>query len=652
MHSPIPYPFSVDRMPLDISFVFEDERPAGKHGFLRAEGRYFVFEDGTRARFWGTNLNSAACFPAHEEADLLAARLASVGINLVRFHQIDAEWSTPNLFALSKGKRTRDASLDPESMDRLDYLIYALKAVGIYCYLDMFTYRKFRSDEGVEGALQLADAAKPYCIFSERLIELQKEVATRLWTHVNPYTSLAYCDDPVFVMAEIANECHLFTRGQPILLEPYRSEFLTLLKKWKEKRGISEDVLPLEKIDPNDLQNDLLNEFKTELQATYFARMHSHLRSLGVKIPITGTNMGHTPCNMKTHAEMDFTDDHAYLFHGKWMEFEKTFQSPSISLCEEPYLAHCVLSSYADKPLFISEWDMPWPNEFRAESVIYNAAIGCLQEWAGFAIHTYAYVSDLSDVKRLGCEVSSPKIGNTPYRTGLYSTWNDPAKFGLFYHAALITRRGDVSPAGEALTVCPISPHEYNWKGAYLHFEEHRVDTDLSFSRFEERPKEEMSLQLRSDTGELFRDRENGFGYVDTAKTKCFYGLLGGKRLPALSGMRVECRSDFAVIALSSLTNEDLPHSDNLLLTAVGRVQNTGFTTDGDRMTSIGSSPVMADAIRATVEIDTEVEDLVVWAIGAEGFYIGTVPTERENGKLRFTIGEESRSIYYLIVKA
>ncbi|MBQ8311172.1 MAG: hypothetical protein IJX80_09205 [Clostridia bacterium] len=652
MNNPIPYPFYSDRMPLDFSFVFAEELPAGKHGFLRAEGRYFVFEDGTRARFWGTNFNSGGCFPDHATAERLASRLAAVGINLVRFHQMDAEWSTPNLFAFSNGKRVCGASLDPVSLERLDYLIHRLKEAGIYCYMDMFTYRRFRSDEGVADVLSLADAAKPYCIFSRRLIELQKDLATRLWTHVNPYTGLAYCDDPVFVMAEIANECHLFTRGQPIVLEPYRTEFLNLLAQWRDANGILADALPIDTMDPNDLQNDLLNDFKTDLQRRYFAEMKAHLRDIGVKIPITGTNMGHTPCNMKAHADMDFTDDHAYLFRGKWMEFEKICQSVTISGCEEPYLAHCALSSDPDKPLFISEWDMPWPNDFRAESPIYSAAIGCLQEWSGFAIHTYSYSAELDDVRMLGREISSAKIGDTPYRVGLYTTWNDPAKFGLFYHAALMTRRGDVSPAKERRTVRPISKHEYNWKGAYLHFEEHRIDTDLSFDAFDERPNEEMETVLRSDTGELYRDRAMGFGYIDTPRTKCFYGMLGEKTLPVLDGMRVECRTDFAVIAISSLSVEEIRHSDNLLLTAVGRAQNNGFYMDGERLVSIGEPPVMIEPIRATVEIDTDVEGLVVRAIGAEGFYVGSVPTERGAGKLRFTIGDVSQSIYYLIFKA
>ena len=77
----IPYPFYYDDMPIDISFVFENEKPAGKHGFLKTEGRKFVFEDGTEARFWGTNFNGSACFPDHDYSEKVAKRLSKTGIN-------------------------------------------------------------------------------------------------------------------------------------------------------------------------------------------------------------------------------------------------------------------------------------------------------------------------------------------------------------------------------------------------------------------------------------------------------------------------------------------------------------------------------------------------------------------------------------------
>ena len=103
---------------------------------------------------------------------------------------------------------------------------------------------------------------------------------------------------------------------------------------------------------------------------------------------------------------------------------------------------------FFDKPMFVSEWDMPWPNAYRAESPILYAAVGSMQNWAGFAIHTYAYSNKLERMNILGKETSGSAIGGVAYREGIFSTWNDPSKFGLFYHAALITRRHDVNGDG------------------------------------------------------------------------------------------------------------------------------------------------------------------------------------------------------------
>ena len=68
-----------NKMPVDISFVFEDEKPAGKHGFTQAKGENLYFEDGTLAKFWGVMFNGAACFPPHERAEAVAEILRANG---------------------------------------------------------------------------------------------------------------------------------------------------------------------------------------------------------------------------------------------------------------------------------------------------------------------------------------------------------------------------------------------------------------------------------------------------------------------------------------------------------------------------------------------------------------------------------------------
>lgn len=644
----IPYPFFHDDVPIDISFVFEQERPAGKHGFLKVQGRDFVFEDGTPMKFWGTNFNGCGCFPDKSYAEKLAKRLAKIGINLVRFHQLDSQWHTPNIFAFTKGKRVTSGSFDPESMDRLDYLIHCLKREGIYCYMDMFTYRKFKSDEGVENAGALADAAKPYCIFSDKLIALQKDLCQRLWTHKNPYTGLPYCDDPVFVMAEIVNESDLFTKSHPIQAEPYKTEFLAKLDKWL---AANKYTLTSNDFDVLDYDNEILIDFKIELQEKYYIEMMDWMRQCGVKIPITGTNWTSSPANQKTQLVTDFIDNHSYFYDWRWGEFEKHCTNEAITQRSNSYLRYFALSAAKDKPTYISEWDMPWPNEYRAESPIYSAAVGMLQNWSGFAIHTYSYSTKLENMNMLGKEISAEKIGNVPYRQGIFSAWNDPAKFGLFYHAALITRRGDVSPAKNRKTVSPLSKTEFDWNAVNHAVEQTGLLSEYSFEKTLSPSPAYEKCDILSDTGELYRNWKKNFGYVNTAMTKCAYGFLAKNGTIDLSGVKIDCKTDFAVIAMSSLSQDSICESDNILLTAVGRAKNTDSKFEGDLMLDIGKPPVLIEVIEADISIETPISDLVVWAISAEGYYIGTVSTTYEDGKLNFTIGKQSQSMYYLIVK-
>ncbi len=645
----IPYPFFHDDVPVDISFVFEAEKPAGKHGFLKTEGRQFVFEDGTPVKFWGTNFNGWGCFPEKDYAEKLAKRLAKIGLNLVRFHQLDSEWHTPNIFAFTKGKRVTGGHLDPESMDRLDYLIYCLKKEGIYCYMDMFTYRRFKSDENVDNAENLLDAAKPYCVYNPRLIELQKELCTELWQHKNPYTELRYCDDPVFVLAEIVNESDLFTKSHPLLTEPYKTELANLFDAWLQKNGKDKKAAD---VDFSDYEDEDFIDFKTELQEEYYRTMLAHMREVGVKIPITGTNWISSPANMKTQLLTDFYDDHTYYYDWRWGEFEKHGQNLGITERDYSLLSHSAFATAKDKPTYISEWDMPWPNAYRAESPLFCAAVGLLQGWSGFAIHTYSYSARLENMNMLGKEIYAEKIGGIPYRQGIFSAWNDPAKFGLFQHAALMTRRGDVQEAKNTVEIRPISKHMHDWTAAHENVEVSRVIANYDFKEFaEDRAWPAGRTESLSDTGELYRSWGKNYGYINTPKTKCAYGFLLKNGKQDLSGVSIDCHTDFATIAMSSLTDADITKSDNILLTAVGRAENTDAKFEGDLMLDIGKPPVLIEVIEADITIDTDVEGLKVWAVSPEGFYIGTIPTKHENGKLSFTIGKESQSMYYLIVK-
>jgi hypothetical protein len=161
-----------------------------------------------------------------------------------------------------------------------------------------------------------------------------------------------------------------------------------------------------------------------------------------------------------------------------------------------------------------------------------------------------------------------------------------------------------------------------------------------------------------SDNGQVWRNLEKKFGGIDTPMTKVVYGrLTAGRNASAgamagteVSGMKVVSKTDFAVIALSSLTDEPIEKSDNLLLSTIGRARNTDQVYDGDKLVDIGKPPILAEVIEAEITIATQRTDLQVWGVNAEGFYVGRVPAKFENGEMRFTVGKTLPACYYLIV--
>ena len=669
----IPMPAYPDMMPVDISFVFADEKPAGKHGFIRAVGDDLRFEDGTLGKFWGVNFNGGACFPSKEYSPKVAQRLAQAGCNIVRFHQLDAEWDTPNIYSFSKGKRvTTTRVLDPKSLDALDYLIYCLKEEGIYCYLDMTTYRKYKEGDDVPFYEELIDNGRPWSNTSPRLIELQKEFATQIWTHYNPYTKLAYKDDPVFVLSEITNENDIFTNPNASLrFNPrsayYENEFRQMFKAWLEENGIEYDW------ENCDLftEDDPMIQFKIWQTSKYYNEMRDHMISVGVKIPITGTNWHHTSGLCKAHMDMDFTDTHHYFYDWRWGNVDRACDHRGVTSTAAPAPGMGKMR-LPGKPYFISEWDMPWPNAFRAEGPIYYAAIAALQNWSGLAIHTYAYCTRLDEMKVLGRELSSP-VGGVPYREGIFSVWNDPAKFGLFYHSALMLRRQDITPATKKVAVNATKLGKtiataYEG-GMEQHYMTNTFDNVLP-EGYDEIVQEEDRIphatrgKIVSDNGQMWRDLNRQIGVIDTERTKVFYGMLGRGGAAAstkvrrplaidINGMSVDCYTDFGVIALSSLTDEPIEKSTNMLLSAIGRARNTGAQFDGDKMIDVGQAPILAEVINAEIKLKTDIGDkLRVWGVNAEGFYAGRVPATYEDGILTFEIGDElNPACYYLIVK-
>ena len=455
-------------------------------------------------------------------------------------------------------------------------------------------------------------------------------------------------------MAEITNECDLWS--QNVTVEPYRSELEGLYRKWAAERKLklSKDEI---KFDP---RGDIhLTNFFIDITKEYYYEMISHMREAGVKIPIAGTNWTRNAAHLAAQLAGDFTDTHAYTAGGGgWRDGTGKFgNKPNVGSVHNmiPDLAYYRVQ---ERPLFISEWDNPWPNEWRAESSVLMAAVGSFQGWGGFTIHTYRYTLD-ENVDMIGKPVTGNALNGVHYRGGVFDTFNDPAKFGLFYHAALIMRRGDVKPAEKTVNVKLDDPLAGRGKALLLTAEKHRIESVLPEMTCKgdivvgpgEAVVDLERGEVLSDTRELYRNLNKKIGWIDSPRSKAVYGFVGKEGELSLNDLKINVKTDFATVAISSLTDEPIKRSTNMLLTAVGRADNTDskYNENRTRQLDPGHGPIQVEVIEATIELATDKKNLRVMSVNPQGMITGYMPSAYEDGVFRFEIGKEFQSMYYLI---
>ena len=332
------------------------------------------------------------------------------------------------------------------------------------------------------------------------------------------------------------------------------------------------------------------------------------------------------------------------------------------------------------------------------------AACTALQGWGGTTIHTYRY-DNRPNIDMIAAPITGEALSGVPYRSGVFDAFNDPCRFSLFYHAALMVRRQDVRTS-DKVTVVPVNELMISdAKKALKEYSEQITSGKITgpldtsnrdalnrqenadgpsivhnFPALEcvseytttatmlegmtlpanakkvnpfERLVPENTDKIVSDTGELARDLKKRIAFIDSPRTKAAYGLLGAAGEIKLNGITIRCRNEYAAIVMSSLTDAPISGSDNILLTAVGNCDNTDAQYNDDHTVqySKGHGPIEAEVIEAEIEIENNTGIFRVDAIGDNGMQVGSASPVTENGKIRFTIGGDYPSVHYLIQK-
>lgn len=501
--------YEANRGVLDYSYLLD--APAGKHGFVQIKNGHFYFENGERIRFIGFNLPTRSNTPDHETAEKMAARFASMGVNVVRLHAADAPigesgWSSCKANPLIDYSSGTSRKLHDAGLDRFDYMIARLKERGIYLHIDLLVTRFFQDGDDLDYPNAPQFAMKCFSHINERLIELQKEYATKLLTHVNPYTGLALVDEPAVMTIQIANEDSAF-KGNEFLdcreAAPYHEElqrkfnhFLSMKYDTREKLkkawtyrgvcGLGEDEDPekgnVRIIEGDFLQvkNDPMGEWKNEDNAAryadymefgmwqnhrYYQELIDHIRSLGVKVPIATSNLFGGPADVASHMDGDVMENNAYFNH------------PIFPVVDNKYKA--VLREYVSTdPLTlqneenIAQTTYPMHVYFVRTTFLMQACTAVteekpfvMSEWNEYGLYpfhstsfvataAYACLNDW-DGLIIYCHHTSERYDNQPDDEirDIFDAYNDPSLICLFGVMAKIFLKGLVAPAENKIDI-------------------------------------------------------------------------------------------------------------------------------------------------------------------------------------------------------
>ena len=654
---------------LDFSRFGALDAPAGCHGWLRAEGDRFAFENRPRVpvRFYGVNLCFEACFPEDAAAaERLVVRLRRQGYNSIRLHHHDRILTETSVDGVS---------LDPRRADQLDMLVAAAVRHGMYITTDLFVSREVKYRQiGIDriGVIN-QQVFKSLVDLYEPAFQNWAAFAKNFLEHVNPYTSRAYKDEPAMPLISVVNEGGLFMgwwysgkKTEPVIVEAWR--------KWVEEKRranpefhpeVSADVVPATPYDGK--YSGAFALFQADVEAAGFAKKRDFLRSLGVKALLTSDNTGpHWASLQATTGPLDYIDDHFYQDHPQFVD--KMWQMPSRAgqKCCNPVLDNrlqCCTSPYtrmAGKPFTVTEFSFSAPSPYRSQGGLLAGALAGLQDWSGLWHFAHEGLRNEAD---------------TAGRVRYFSVDGDPMKIAADRAVLALFLRGDMQPFPKEKGVSLlITPDAVDPKGtaAFYSYPKWMADacwkrrTSSCFDRAsagtqtviprecaDEQGMKRMATEVPSDPRIAF-DRKAGSFAVSTPRTAG--GFAGAGQSLDAGFLRADVAGAPATVWATSLDGLSLDVSRRILLTHLTDAQNEGAMFTDASFVELQDWGRSALVRAGSAEISLACVDAVacrVYSLRMDGSRKGEVPSRVHDGRLlvRLEIAGDDPTLHYEIEK-
>jgi hypothetical protein len=671
------------------------DKPAGKHGGVRMEGNHFILQDGTRIKFWGTNLAYGDCAPPSQQASFTAKRFAKYGINAVRLHKFTGVgWE-------GIGDANDSTRMNFQGLNRFDYFTSQLAANGVY-YGWSHTYMlkvKPGDRSRISGYDELMKkGGNTYAVinWAEDVQDLLIDSVINLLKHTNRFTGKTYAEDPALSYIELQNEDDIFfwtTVAALTDFPTYKAQLQKHFDEWLTTKYGSQDKLAdawngaiadNETLGSGniDVKADLYQMSEKPLagnaggqrqrfldtaaflhftQNKFYSKFVKRIREAGYQGPLVGSPW-QAPSglpdlyNLRSDYLVGYIDRHNYSGGG--------FNDSILPTPGGGYLSSG-LEQVADRPFGISEWITCYPALYSAEGPVLMAAYGFgLQGWSA----SYEFTSTSFPANNVGAIV-----GNAPF-----GIWNAdaPTQLGQSPILSRMIMRGDVKMA-PVISTRRISPQDletgnFNFsddvqqQGDVKAFGGSVPPESLAAGRavvefvdrstpsiFPDMARYQHGTAITSATGQLKWDTaDGGVVTINTPGTQGYVGFASGKRL-MFNNLSITPATHYASILITAADpKENLANARRVLISAIARNSNKGFRISRIDYKSIvdnGTGPIMLEPVKADIAFASHRVSQVN-ILDFDGRPTGrTVPIS--NGSFSIDTGRDTAMYYELVME-
>lgn len=691
----VPYRFdSQEIIPgsaLDLSE--QVDRPAGKLGRLTIspEGN-LIFEKAPDriVRLLGTNGIDPQPVPGEKisreefrrEIRLFAQQARRLGYRIVRTH------GYLDKMCENSGK---DRRISPEVLDRWDILMEEFKKEGIYLHLTLLSFSLYTDQYQQTFPHRRFHKLMMY-LDGEWEYETLRFAAETLFRHVNPYTGLAWKDDPVIAFVEYYNEQSLGLNYLKRTLEQYpeaRKRARALFAEWQKKEyGKAECELPVGLKGQYAEREALFWQERARLSAERCGKIVRAAGYSGLVVPYSFSKMlGHGAARWE---QAQVGDCHAYYNHpSNWSRSGSVVGSKSSIGEGADYWRSSFGTKLTGRPFIVSEYNHCFWNPYRYELGILFGAYSAFQGCGALMIHSGAvqvkprfarlscFCVGYSPLMRAGQFLTAQlfqrgDVRASPHQVVVSVTRDFLRKNGNAMHAldhtqtllTLLTGFGVEYPEIPAapgtvrlkadLRLAPAGVSHIFSQGWYSKVIANR-NGSFSLGKTIESMKKAGILSARnrsnaerrifeSDTGELLMDSREQTLLVITPRTEA--AAVAADKKFSLNTIASLQSSVNGCVALTSVDGEKtLSESRRMVLLYQTEEANSGMRLGADRETLhfLGHNPALCRT--GEVKLDLNLSSAVDWklyALGLDGRRREEIPLSFSSGRVlvRFHTGK------------